>query len=282
MRWNGVHVRIIRTLPAISAVVVILLLGCRVAAQEQPAVEPVDGAALVRVLDRGGLCPDGRECTVQTDVLANGLVIRQLSVGGATTYQVDTDHIEQLLALITEADFTGLRGQPFSGTCPTASDGTERLYTFTTVAGAETLAGCQIEIDHTAPLVALVDEIVAVASPGTSATVSPASSAGVGYLEGRASIGPLRPVERVGVPPPTPSPATCTARGLVVYADSGAGVVRVSFAPDCTYRLELPPGNYRVELDRRGIDISKNLPQNVTITNGQVTRLDVSIDTGIR
>jgi hypothetical protein len=278
------QVRIIRTLSAISAVVVILVLGCRVAVQAQPAVEPVDGPVLVRVLDHGGLCTDGRECAVHTDILADGSVIRQLSVGDATTYHVTTDRLQQLVALITATDFTALGAQPFTGTCPTASDGTERIYTFTTAAGPVTLAGCQVEIDHTAPLIALVDEIVALASlDATSPTVSPAPSAAVGYLEGQATIGPLRPVERVGVPPPKPSPAACTARGLIVYAaGNGAEVVRFPFGPDCAYRVELPPGTYRVELDRRGIDTSKDLPQNVTITSGQVTRLDVSIDTGIR
>jgi hypothetical protein len=44
----------------------------------------------------------------------------------------------------------------------------------------------------------------------------------------------------------------------------------------------LAPGTYRVELQRRGIDISKDLPQTVTISTGNTTRLDISIDTGIR
>jgi hypothetical protein len=35
-------------------------------------------------------------------------------------------------------------------------------------------------------------------------------------------------------------------------------------------------------LQRRGIDSSKDLPQTVTISTGQTTRLDISIDTGIR
>jgi hypothetical protein len=105
----------------------------------------------------------------------------------------------------------------------------------------------------------------------------------MGYLEGQVAIGPLRPVERVGVPPPTPSPAVCTARGLVVYqVDTGAEAARFALGPDCRYRVALPSGSYRVELDRRGIDFSKDLPRVVTITAGQTTRLDISIDTGIR
>jgi hypothetical protein len=119
-------------------------------------------------------------------------------------------------------------------------------------------------------------------SPAQATAVSPTSGQ-AGYLEGRASVGPLQPVERIGVPTPTPPPAACTSRGLVVLAaDTGTEVRRITFEPDCTYRVSLPPGSYRVELDRRGIDTSRDLPRTVSIQAGQTTRLDVSIDTGIR
>ena len=60
----------------------------------------------------------------------------------------------------------------------------------------------------------------------------------MGYLEGQVTIGPLQPVERVGVPPPTPSPAVSTARGLVVYqADTGSEAARFPLGPDCHYRV---------------------------------------------
>jgi hypothetical protein len=160
----------------------------------------------------------------------------------------------------------------------------ERIYTFSTAGGPETLAGCQVEIDHAAPLIALVDEIVAMAPPDEPTAIPPPVPAQpLGYLEGQVSIGPLQPVERVGVPPPTPSPAVCTSRGLLVSAtDTGAAVVQFALQRDCTYRVALPPGSYRVELDRHGIEFSKDLPRTVTITAGQTTRLDLSIDTGIR
>jgi hypothetical protein len=110
-----------------------------------------------------------------------------------------------------------------------------------------------------------------------------ASSASMGYLEGHASIGPLQPVQRVGVPAPTPSPAACTARGLVVFdARTDAEATRFDLGSDCTFRVALLPGSYRVELQRRGIDSSKDLPQTVTISPAQTTRLDINIDTGIR
>jgi len=70
---------------------------------------------------------------------------------------------------------------------------------------------------------------------------------------------------------------------LVAHSvDGSAEVQRIAFEPDGTYRVELPPGSYRVELDGHGIDSSRDLPRAVTILPGQTTRLDVSIDTGIR
>jgi hypothetical protein len=121
--------------------------------------------------------------------------------------------------------------------------------------------------------------------PTAPAKIGPtaASGQGLGYLEGHASIGPLQPVERVGVPPPTPSPAACSSRGLVVVdVHTGAEASRFDLQPDCSFRVGLSPGTYRVELQRRGIDSSKDLPQTVSIAAGQTTRLDLSIDTGIR
>jgi hypothetical protein len=106
----------------------------------------------------------------------------------------------------------------------------------------------------------------------TGSITAPTPISPLGYLAGQVAIVPLQPVERVGVPSGPPSPAVCTARGLVVYqVVTGAEVARFPLEPDCHYRVALPPGNYRVELDRRGIDFSKDLLRVVTITAGQAT-----------
>src|SRR3990172_11479176 len=47
------------------------------------------------------------------------------------------------------------------------------------------------------------------------------ASTAVGYLEGRATVGPLTPVERIGVPTPTPSPELCGGIGLTVFVAGG-------------------------------------------------------------
>ena len=267
----------------------VLLIGTMVwavngLATAQSAQPATDDPPLVRVVDHGGLCTGGQECSTETAVLATGTVIRQSAGDADVSYPISAEQIEQLASLIGSADFTALAAPPFTGVCPTAYDGAERIYVFASADGPVTLAGCQVEIDHAAPLIELVDTIVGTGQPGgTGLVATPVPTSPMGYLEGQVAIGPLQPVERVGVPPPTPSPAVCTARGLVVYrADTGAEVVRFPLEPDCSYRVALPPGSYRVELDRRGIDFSRDLPRVVTIAAGQTTHLDVSIDTGIR
>lgn len=103
-----------------------------------------------------------------------------------------------------------------------------------------------------------------------------------GALTGHVSIGPLQPVERVGVPSPPPPPAACTARRLLVTPSGGGASQTVAVQPDCTYRVGLAPGAYVVTLARSGIDRATNLPATVHISAGQTTRLDVSVDTGMR
>jgi hypothetical protein len=128
------------------------------------------------------------------------------------------------------------------------------------------------------PLGLLLSVAAFMAACGTSS-----QSASVGYLQGKASIGPLTPVQQAGQPTPTPSPATCTARGLIISnASTGAQVASFSFQPDCTYRVALNPGSYTVHLKPSGIDRSPDLPKTVTIVVSQTVQLNLSIDTGIR
>jgi hypothetical protein len=104
-----------------------------------------------------------------------------------------------------------------------------------------------------------------------------------GILEGHVTIGPLVPVVREGVPEPTPAPEVYASRQIVIYSSDGrTEVTRVQIDGQGNYRVELPVGNYVVDINRAGIDRAKDLPYTVEIVAGQTTRLDVDIDTGIR
>jgi hypothetical protein len=107
---------------------------------------------------------------------------------------------------------------------------------------------------------------------------------GNGYLEGHATIGPLTPVERVDVPPPTPSPQLCMSVGIAILSEDGTKEVSsLNLRGDCTYRVELKPGSYTVRLKTTiGLPISRDLPKAVKIESGKTSRLNFDVDTGIR
>src|SRR5579859_5794992 len=107
-------------------------------------------------------------------------------------------------------------------------------------------------------------------SPSVPASPTSAQAGHVGYLDGRiVAVRPPRPVQRANDPTPAIPPAACASHGLVIFAaNTSTEVARVSFAPDCTCRVALAPGSYRVELDQRGIERSPELPQQVTIADG--------------
>jgi hypothetical protein len=49
------------------------------------------------------------------------------------------------------------------------------------------------------------------------------------------------------------------------------------------YHLRIPPGIYRIDMSHRtGGRFTKDVPTTVPITEGQQTRLDIRINTGIR
>lgn len=104
-----------------------------------------------------------------------------------------------------------------------------------------------------------------------------------GTLQGTVSVGPLSPVEIAGAPQPTPPHEVFTSRGLEIYPEGSAKLfTKLSFSTDGTYSVQLPVGNYTVQLPAGGIEFAKGLPSVVTIKAGEVTTLDINIDTGIR
>jgi hypothetical protein len=104
-----------------------------------------------------------------------------------------------------------------------------------------------------------------------------------GTLEGKVTIGPLQPVERVGQPTSTPAPEVFTSRSLNIFqADGKTLVTSLHFNPDGTYRVSLPPGTYVVDIPHTGIGFARPLPKTITIHSGETVQLDIDIDTGIR
>ncbi|MBI1733768.1 MAG: carboxypeptidase regulatory-like domain-containing protein [Candidatus Rokubacteria bacterium] len=101
-----------------------------------------------------------------------------------------------------------------------------------------------------------------------------------GVLVGRVTAGPTSPVVTPGSPG-TPQPAAGIT--LAIARPDGTRVTTVTTAADGTYQVTLPPGSYEVSAAALPpMAFTKQLPRTVTIREGAETRLDVSIDTGIR
>jgi len=127
------------------AVPVAALLTVTVSACASLEPLPPDAVAanlpLVTIETRGGLCPEG-ECRGTTVIEADGDVILVGDDG-----RIAEDLMTPLRTAIAATDFVALRAVPFDGTCPTAWDGVETVYTFRTPHGDEQVASCEVAID---------------------------------------------------------------------------------------------------------------------------------------
>jgi hypothetical protein len=124
--------------------------------------------------------------------------------------------------------------------------------------------------------------ILVASQSGCSPRILPVAPEGILY--GKVTVGPLQPVERVGVPSPTPPPEVFTSRSINIFQADGKTLLRnVHFNANGSYRVNLPPGTYVIDIPHdRGLGFAKNLPKTVSIGSNQMVELDIDIDTGIR
>jgi Carboxypeptidase regulatory-like domain len=101
-----------------------------------------------------------------------------------------------------------------------------------------------------------------------------------GSLFGAVVRGPTCPAQTPNAPCPS-EPASGV--NLIVLTQAGKEVATVVTDRDGKYGVTLPPGRYRIELGPlRGIEFTKDVPATLTIHTGRATRLDITIDTGMR
>jgi hypothetical protein len=136
-------------------VVALLLVAC---GHEFPGVRPAPSRAsngpLVTVETRGGECPAG-PCGSTIVIEADGRV-RTTTPAPVELHHLQDDQLDAITKEIGQADFVRLKSRPFTGTCPTAYDGQEMVYTFSTPSGMERIASCEFEVDPANPLFAVV------------------------------------------------------------------------------------------------------------------------------
>jgi hypothetical protein len=117
--------------------------------------------------------------------------------------------------------------------------------------------------------------------PGSVAGLSqPQPQVGLGVLTGRVTRGPLSPVE--GIPGGRRAEVVAGFR-IVISGSDGRQVESVVTNDQGQYQVNLPSGTYRISAGAlpRGSS-TKDLPTTVTVRDGQETRLDIRVDTGIR
>lgn len=104
----------------------------------------------------------------------------------------------------------------------------------------------------------------------------------MGTIKGKVGVGPICPVERVGIPCPVP-PEAYTSREIILYASDEITIIKsMHFLADGTYSFQVPAGTYVINIPQQGVGGSKDLPKTITVTSGQTVEVDFSIDTGIR
>ena len=68
------------------------------------------------------------------------------------TGQVPQADLDALKAAIAAADFKAIAAVPFTGTCPTAFDGSDLIYTFGAPGEPQQIDSCVVAVDFNAPL----------------------------------------------------------------------------------------------------------------------------------
>ena len=132
------------------------------------------------------------------------------------------------------------------------------------------------------PLFALVLGVIVIGCGADSGNFNPideTEDVETGTLVGEITRGPLSPVEGDDAP----SLELAPGEELLIMTPTGEEVNSVITDDQGRYSINLPPGNYVIDIaSLDGIEFTKDLPATVTITEGQETRVDIHIDTGIR
>ena len=106
---------------------------------------------LVTVSTRGGMCPDG-PCGTTVTLHRDGTVHEATLPPNEIAGTVPAPQVAAIDAAIQATDFATLRSRPFTGECPTAFDGQEILFAFTTPTGTEHISTCEVDVDLGAPV----------------------------------------------------------------------------------------------------------------------------------
>lgn len=106
----------------------------------------------------------------------------------------------------------------------------------------------------------------------------------MGILQGKFSVGPLRPgPQRIDEDNSEAAAKIFASHKIVILsAKDKSEIKEVAIDSRGAYRVELPAGEYLVDIKPADIGIRKLPPRSVTIQAGKSTNLDLDFDTGMR
>jgi hypothetical protein len=113
--------------------------------------------------------------------------------------------------------------------------------------------------------------------------IIPVEAADPGFLEGRLKIISSREVDLADGTPPSATAEIYTEYPLIILSqDRKQEIKRVTADRNGNYRVELPPGDYVLDVQRRPRSRVRTTPQPFTVASGQTVHLDLDLDMGIR
>jgi hypothetical protein len=114
------------------------------------------------------------------------------------------------------------------------------------------------------------------------AAPAPIKAAPPGFLEGHLKTLLSKEVDITDETPTSIAAETYAEYPLIVLSqDRKQEVKRVTADKNGNYRVELPPGNYVLDVQRRGGRV-RATPQPFTVVSGQTVHVDMNLDTGVR
>jgi hypothetical protein len=103
------------------------------------------------------------------------------------------------------------------------------------------------------------------------------------FLEGHLKIISPKPVEIAEASPQKFTAQTYAEYPLIILSKDGKKeITRVTADRNGEYRVELPPGDYLLDVQGRAPGHVRAKPQPFTVVSNQTVRVDMDIDTGIR
>jgi hypothetical protein len=139
-----------------TLVVATLFAGC---GETDSMVVVPDSSTVLTVVQTGGLCPYGG-CHSEMVVFGDGTVRISEGDGTSREWDVGIAAVAALVAIVAETDFDTVRSVPFEEVCPTAYDGSQFLYTFTTETGTEEIDSCLTAVDSGSKLFQEVGRLI--------------------------------------------------------------------------------------------------------------------------